>query len=200
MVRQLGAKCPIPCRWPTPRERALVNDKFASELALLKSKPRPLLPAGVLMVDEVYLELLLPTTCSRDHASRTRRTLRNFLPKLVGEYSTRTGISGNISRFMSPSLSNSRSCWVRTFCEIRGIFSRRTLKRSGSRESMSHHKMTGFQRPPIRTSSCSMGHMLAMILALIFDSGNQVSIWFLVPFREYTRIDFAPEGLCLKGE
>src|SRR5260370_42326229 len=111
--------------------------------------------------------LFLPTTCLRDHESSTRRTGRNFLPNGVKEYSTRTGISGNTCRFTSPSRSSSRNCCVKTFCEMRGMLWRRVLKRSGLLDSKSHQRMTGFQRPPINTSSCSMGHMLAINLALI---------------------------------
>src|SRR5258707_1333178 len=50
---------------------------------------------------------------------------------------------------------------------MRGMLWRRVLKRSGLLDSKSHQRMTGFQRPPINTSSCSMGHMLAINLALI---------------------------------
>jgi hypothetical protein len=111
------------------------------------------------------MKSVLRTTCLRDQESRIRRRDRSFLPKAVGEYSTRTGISANISRLISPSRSNSRSCWVRTFCEMRGMFWRRVLNRSGLPDPMSHQRMTGFQRPPISTSSSSMGHMLAIRLA-----------------------------------
>jgi hypothetical protein len=149
--------------------------------------------------EEVYLETPFPTTCSRDHESSTRRTLRSFLPKEVGEYSTRTGISANISRLISLSLSNSRSCWVRTFCEIRGIFFRRTLKRSGFRDPISHQRITGFHRPPISISSSSIGHMLAMRLALI-AFGNQVSVWFLVSDREYNRRRFYSREFAAAGK
>src|SRR6266849_10418187 len=107
------------------------------------------------------------TTCLRDHESSTRSTGRNFLPKGVKEYSTRTGISVNICRFTSPSRSSSRNCCVKTFCEMRGMWWRRVLKRSGFLDSKSHQRITGFQRPPINTSSCSIGHMLAINLALI---------------------------------
>jgi hypothetical protein len=113
------------------------------------------------------MRLLLPTTCLRDHESSTRSTGRNFLPKGVKEYSTRTGISVNICRFTSPSRSSSRNCCVKTFCEMRGMWWRRVLKRSGFLDSKSHQRITGFQRPPINTSSCSIGHMLAINLALI---------------------------------
>jgi hypothetical protein len=125
------------------------------------------------------MEFGFRTTCFRDHASRTRSTGPNFLPKAVIEYSTRTGISANISRLINPSRSNSRNCCVRTFCEMRGMFSRRTLKWSGFRDSISYQRITGFHRPPISIRSSSIGHMLAMRLALI-AFGNQVSIWFLV--------------------
>ncbi len=113
------------------------------------------------------MRLFLPTTCLRDHESSTRSTGRNFLPKGVKEYSTRTGISVNICRFTSPSRSSSRNCCVKTFCEMRGMWWRRVLKRSGFLDSKSHQRITGFQRPPINTSSCSIGHMLAINLALI---------------------------------
>ena len=113
------------------------------------------------------MRIFLPTTCLRDHESSTRSTGRNFLPKGVKEYSTRTGISVNICRFTSPSRSSSRNCSVKTFCEIRGMLWRRVLKRSGFLDSKSHQRITGFQRPPINTSSCSIGHMLAINLALI---------------------------------
>ena len=105
--------------------------------------------------------------CFRAQESSTRRTGRSLIPKCVGEYSTLTGISGNISRWIKPSRSNSRSCCVRTFCEIRGILSRRFLKRSGLADPMSHQRITGFHRPPISTSSSSIGHLLAIRLALI---------------------------------
>ena len=108
-----------------------------------------------------------PTTCLRDQESSTRRTGRNFLPKGVKEYSTRTGISGNICRFTSSSRSSSRNCCVNTFCEIRGMFPRRALKRSGLFDSESHQRITGFQRPPIKASRCSIGHSLAIRLAHI---------------------------------
>jgi len=113
------------------------------------------------------MECNLRTTYFRDQASRTRSTGLSFLPKVVTEYSTRTGISANISRLINPSRSNSRNCCVNTFCEIRGMFSRRALKRSGFLDSESHQRITGFQRPPIKTSRCSMGHSLAIRLALI---------------------------------
>jgi hypothetical protein len=113
------------------------------------------------------MDPFLPTTCLRDQLSSTRSTDRNFLPKGVKEYSTRTGISGNSCRFTSSSRSSSRNCCVNTFCEIRGMFSRRALKRSGFLDSESHQRITGFQRPPIKTSRCSMGHSLAIRLALI---------------------------------
>ena len=113
------------------------------------------------------MDPFLPTTCLRDQESSTRSTGRNSLPKGVKEYSTRTGISGNICRFTSSSRSSSRNCCVNTFCEIRGMFSRRALKRSGFLDSESHQRITGFQRPPIKTSRCSMGHSLAIRLALI---------------------------------
>ena len=109
----------------------------------------------------------LPTTCLRDQVSSTRSTGRNFLPRGAKEYSTRTGISVNICRFTSPSRSSSRNCCVKTFCEMRGMLRRRVLKRSGFLDSKSHQRITGFQRPPINTSSCSIGHMLAINLALI---------------------------------
>lgn len=128
--------------------------------------------------------LLASMTCFRAQESSTRRTGRNFLPKGVDVYSTLTGISANISLLTSPSLSSSRSCCVSTFCEIRGILCRRPLNRRGSSLFRSHHRITGFHRPPISTSSSSIGHMLAMRLALI-AFGNQVSVWFLVPGREY---------------
>lgn len=113
------------------------------------------------------MDPFLPTTCLRDHVSSTRSTRRNFLPKGVKEYSTRTGISGNTCRFTSSFRSSSRNCCVNTFCEIRGMFSRRALKRSGFLDSESHQRITGFQRPPIKTSRRSMGHSLAICLALI---------------------------------
>ena len=109
----------------------------------------------------------LTIRCFRAQKSSARRTGRNFLPKGVNLYSTLTGISANISRSIKPSRCNSRSCCVRTFCEIRGILSRRSLKRSGLPDSMSHQRITGFHRPPIRTSSSSIGHLLAIRLALI---------------------------------
>jgi hypothetical protein len=104
-------------------------------------------------------------TCFRAQESSTRRTGRNFLPKGVDVYSTLTGISANISLLTSPSLSSSRSCCVSTFCEIRGILCRRPLNRRGSSLFRSHHRITGFHRPPISTSSSSIGHMLAIRLA-----------------------------------
>jgi hypothetical protein len=107
----------------------------------------------------------LTIRCFRAQESSSRRTGRIVIPKGVGAYSTLTGISGNISRWIKPSRSNSRSCCVRTFCEIRGILSRRFLKRSGLADPMSHQRITGFHRPPISTSSSSIGHMLAIRLA-----------------------------------
>ena len=109
----------------------------------------------------------LTMTCFRAQESSARRTGRNFLPKGVGVYSTLTGISGNISLLTRPSLSSSRNCCVSTFCEIRGILSRRFLKRSGLADPMSHQRIKGFHRPPISTSSSSIGHLLAIRLALI---------------------------------
>lgn len=47
------------------------------------------------------------------------------------------------------------------------MFSRRVLKRRGFLDSESHQRITGFQRPPIRTSRCSMGQSLTIRLALI---------------------------------
>src|SRR5260370_37672490 len=47
------------------------------------------------------------------------------------------------------------------------MLSRRDLNRSGFLDSESHQRITGFQRPPIKTSRCSMGHSLAIRLALI---------------------------------
>jgi hypothetical protein len=41
------------------------------------------------------------------------------------------------------------------------------LKRSGLVDAESHQRITGFQRPPIKTSRCSMGHSLAIRLGLI---------------------------------
>lgn len=113
------------------------------------------------------MECDLRTTYFRDQASRTRSTGLSFLPKVVTEYSTRTGISANISRLINPSRSNSRNCCVRTFCEMRGMFWRRPLNRSDLRDPMSHQRITGFHLPPISTSSSSIGHLLAMRLALI---------------------------------
>jgi len=109
----------------------------------------------------------LTMTCFRAQESSARRTGRNFLPKGVGVYSTLTGISANISLLTSPSLSSSRNCCVSTFCEIRGILCRRPLNRRGSSPFRSHQRITGFHRPPISTSSSSIGHMLAIRLALI---------------------------------
>jgi hypothetical protein len=109
----------------------------------------------------------LTMTCFRAQESSARRTGRNFLPKGVGAYSTLTGISANISLLTSPSLSSSRNCCVSTFCEIRGILCRRPLNRRGSSLFRSHHRITGFHRPPISTSSSSIGHLLAIPLALI---------------------------------
>ena len=122
-----------------------------------------------------------PTTCLRDQESSTRSTGRSFFPKGVKEYSTRTGISGNSCLFTSSSSSSSRNCCVNTFGEIRGMFSRRALKRSGFRDSESHHRITGFQRPPIKTSRCSMGHSLAIRLALISDPVTRYPFgsWYL---------------------
>ena len=133
----------------------------------------------------IYGEILdpfPPTTYLRDQESSTRSTGRNFLPNGVKEYSTRTGISGNICRLTSSSRSSSRNCCVNTFWEIRGMFWRRALKRSGFLASESHQRITGFQRPPIKTSRCSMGHSLAIRLALI--SGP------------VTRYPFGPWYLC----
>jgi hypothetical protein len=109
----------------------------------------------------------LTIRCFRAQESSARRTGRNFLPKGVGVYSTLTGISANISLLTSPSLSSSRNCCVSTFCEIRGILSRRPLNRRGSSLLRSHQRITGFHRPPISTSSSSIGHLLAIRLALI---------------------------------
>ena len=109
----------------------------------------------------------LTMTCFRAQESSARRTGRNFLPKGVGVYSTLTGISANISLLTSPSLSSSRNCCVSTFCEIRGILCRRPLNRRGSSLLRSHQRITGFHRPPISTSSSSIGHLLAIRLALI---------------------------------
>ena len=112
----------------------------------------------------------LPTTCLRAQESSTWRTGRNFLPKVVGAYSTRTGISANISLTTSPSLASSRNCCVSTFCEIRGILPRRSLKRRGSSLFRSHQRITGFHRPPISAISSSIGQKLAMRLELTFPS------------------------------
>ena len=48
--------------------------------------------------------------CLRAQESRLCKTGRSFLPNGVREYSTRTGISGNISRLMMPARSSSLSC------------------------------------------------------------------------------------------
>ncbi len=128
------------------------------------------------------MELLLPMTCLRAQESRTRRTGCNFLPKGVSEYSTRTGISANISLFTSPSRSSSRNCCVSTFCEIRGIFCRRTLNRSGSLLPRSHQRITGFQRPPISAINSSIGHKLTIRLALIsFSEETRYPFGFWYP-------------------
>lgn len=109
-----------------------------------------------------------PTTCLRAQESSTWRTGRSFLPKGVGAYSTRTGISANILLTTSPSLASSRNCCVSTFCEIRGILPRRSLNRRGSSLFRSHQRITGFHRPPISAISSSIGQKLAIRLALIF--------------------------------
>ena len=141
----------------------------------------------------------LPTTCLRDHESSTRRTGRNFLPNGVKEYSTRTGISGNTCRFTSPSRSSSRNCCVKTFCEMRGMLWRRVLKRSGLLDSKSHQRMTGFQRPPINTSSCSMGHMLAINLALITAPVTRYPFgaWYLL---DGIKRDYMPARMNSKND
>jgi hypothetical protein len=106
-------------------------------------------------------------TYLRDQESSTCKTGCNFPPKPVSEYSTRTGISANNSLFTSSSRSSSRSCCVRTFCEIRGILCRSTLNRSGSLLLKSHQRITGFQRPPMSAINSSIGHRLTIRLALI---------------------------------
>jgi hypothetical protein len=79
--------------------------------------------------------------------------------------------------FTRPSRSSSRNCCVSIFCEIRGMLCRRTLNRNGCSLSISHHRITGFHRPPISTSNSSMGHLLAIRLALVLSFCDQVSIW-----------------------
>ena len=134
----------------------------------------------------------LPTTCLRDQVSSTRSTGRNFLPKGAKEYSTRTGISANICRFTSPSRSSSRNCCVKTFCEMRGMLWRRVLKRSGLLDSKSHQRITGFQRPPINTSSCSIGHMLAINLALISAPVTRYLFGAWYPLNDTNQMDHIP--------
>jgi len=145
------------------------------------------------------MELLLPMTCLRAQESRTRSTGRNFLPKGVKEYSTRTGISGNSCRFTSSSRSSSRNCCVNTFCEIRGMFLRRALKRSGSLDSESHQRITGFQRPPIKTSRCSIGHSLAINLALITPPVTRYPFgaWYLL---DGIKRDYMPARMNSKND
>lgn len=42
----------------------------------------------------------------------------NLRPFVVNEYSTREGTSGEISRLINPSASNSRNCFLRNPCDI----------------------------------------------------------------------------------
>ena len=113
---------------------------------------------------EIYSQLGI---VDRAQESSSCRTGRSFRPNAVSEYSTRTGISENTSLLTSPSRSSSRNCCVNTFCETRGMLCRRILNRNGFSVPISHQRMTGFQRPPIRTSSSSIGLMLTIRLALI---------------------------------
>lgn len=110
------------------------------------------------------MEFFLGMTYLRDQESSTCKTGCNFPPKPVSEYSTRTGISANNSRLTSSSRSSSRSCCVRTFCEIRGILCRSTLNRSGSLLLKSHQRITGFQRPPMSAINSSIGQRLTIRL------------------------------------
>jgi len=145
------------------------------------------------------MECNLPTTYFRDQESRARSTGLSFLPKVVTEYSTRTGISANICRLINPSPSNSRNCCVNTFCEMRGMLRRRFLKRSGFLDSKSHQRITGFQRPPINTSSCSIGHMLAINLALMSTPVTRYPFgaWYLL---DGIKRDYMPAGMNSKND
>ena len=110
------------------------------------------------------MELYLLIICLRAQESSVRRTGHSFFPNGVSEYSTHPGY---VLLLIKPSRSSSRNCCVKIFCEIRGIFIRRSLNLSGSSLFTSHQRMTGFQRPPIKSSNPSIGHWLAMRLAFI---------------------------------
>jgi hypothetical protein len=121
--------------------------------------------------------------CVLAQESRVRSTGCSFRPNGVNEYSTRTGISANICLLIRPSRSNSRNCWVRIFCEIRGILVRRAVKRRAPLLRVSHQRITGFQRPPISARSSSIGHLLTMRLALI--SGSPANSVTRYPFGSW---------------
>jgi hypothetical protein len=148
-----------------PLSRFFIQVREANGMARVPSSNE--LPFAMLESRMFQERPFLTMTCFRAQESSARRTGRNFLPKGVGVYSTLTGISANISLLTSPSLSSSRNCCVSTFCEIRGILCRRPLNRRGSSLFSSHQRITGFHRPPISTSSSSIGHLLAIPLAVI---------------------------------